>query len=327
MELSGSDTTDPYGHETTKEPLAEKKNKLNISHVQPTQIEPQDAHWLRMDPSLTRSVLAKTEEELLGGLAALMRNKVEYEQLSRRLAQIQIDTEQAKHEFDTIRHQVRRADEEVASRIKEQSRVNEEIDRVRRELAILRDEHRQQTEIASGLKNETAQAQQSLADAQQRLSAVKAEAEARLAEHSEVTANLDRIKNEKMALEGVLTPLQTEIDERIGAREALIQQVTILDRHVSDLAARKEDQTVELSQLGNSHAELRNEIEGLRVQQGELSSEVESLRQSIAQHGTHKERHRAGCRRTATAATIDCRGTKERERAPDSESRHRAGRC
>lgn len=290
MELSGSDTTNPYDHETTEEPLADKKNKLNISHVQATQIEPQDAHWLRMDPSLTRSVLAKTEEELLGGLAALMRNKVEHEQLSRRLAQIQIDAEQAKHEFDTIKHQVRRAEEEVASRSNEQSRINEEIDRVRRELATLRDEHRQQLEIASGLKNDTAQAQQSLADAQQRLSAVKAEAEARFAEHSEVMANLGRMKNEEMALKGVLTPLRTEIDERIGAREALIQHMAILEQHVSDLAARKEYQTVELSQLGNSHAELRNEIESLRVQHGGLNSEVESLLQSIAQHGSNKER-------------------------------------
>ena len=290
MELSGSDTTDPYGHETPEEPLAEKKTKLNISHVQPAQIEPQDTHWLRMDPSVTRSVLAKTEEELLGGLAALMRNKVEHEQLSRRLAQIQIDTGQAKHEFDTIRHQVHRAEEEVASRINEQSRINEEIDRVRRELATLRDEHRQQLEIASDSKKDAAQAQQSLADAQQRLSAVKAEAEARLAEHSEVVANLGRIKNEETALQGVLTPLRTEIDERIGAREALIQQMTILEQHVSDLAARKEYQTAELSQLGNSHAELRNEIEGLQVQHGGLSSEVESLRQSIAQHGSNKER-------------------------------------
>ncbi|MBV8533550.1 MAG: hypothetical protein JO207_07100 [Verrucomicrobia bacterium] len=290
MELSGSEMTDPYDHETTEAAPAEKPNKLNISHVQPAQIEPQDAHWLRMDPSLTRSVLAKTEEELLGGLAALMRNKVEHEQLSRRLAQIQIDTQEAKHEFEMIRHQVRRAEEEVASRINEQSRINEEIDRVRRELAILRDEHRQQLEIASDLKNDAAQARQLLAGTQQRLSGLQEEAEATLAEHREVMANLGRIRDEKMALEDALTPLRTEIDARIETREAVIQQMTILEQHVSDLVARKEYQTAELSRLGSSHAELRDEIEGLRVQHRELSSEVDSLRRSIAQHGSDKER-------------------------------------
>ncbi len=77
------ENTDPYGHERAERPTSEEGSKLNISPVQSTQIEPQDAHWLRMDPSLTRAVLAKTEEELLGGLAALMRNKVEHEQVSR----------------------------------------------------------------------------------------------------------------------------------------------------------------------------------------------------------------------------------------------------
>ena len=290
MELSRSETTDPYDHETPEGPPAEKRNKLNISHVQATQIESQDTHWLRMDASLTRSVLAKTEEELLGGLAALMRNKVEHEQLGRRLAQIQIDIEQAKHEFDTIKHQVRRAEEEVASRISEQGRINEEIDRVRQELAPLREEHRRQLEIVSDLKTDAVQARQWLEDAQLGLSGVKAEAEVRLAEHGELMANLGRIKEEKMALEGALAPLRIEIDERIGMREALIQQMTILEQHVSDLLGRKEHQTAELSQLGSSHTELRNEVEALRVQHGGLSSEIDGLRQTIAQHGSDKER-------------------------------------
>ena len=94
-----------------------------------------------MDPSLTRAVLAKTEEELLASLAALMRNKVEYEQASRRFAQVQMETELAKQELATIKEQIRCAEEEVATRLHEQSRINEEIVRVRQELTILRQEH------------------------------------------------------------------------------------------------------------------------------------------------------------------------------------------
>jgi hypothetical protein len=135
------EATDPYSHRRREGHSAEQGTELKISPAPSTQIEPQDAHWLRMDPSLTRAVLAKTEEELLGSLAALMRNKVEYEQASRRLAQIHIETEQAKQELATIKEQIRCAEEEVATRLHEQSRINEEIVRVREELTILRHEH------------------------------------------------------------------------------------------------------------------------------------------------------------------------------------------
>src|ERR1700726_5174202 len=120
------ETTDPYSHQSVEGQSEEQGSKLNISPVQSAQIESQDAHWLRMDPSLTRAVLAKTEEELLGGLAALMRNKVEHEQVSRRLAQVQIDAAEAKHELDEIRQQVRRAEEEGSKRINEQRPIGEE---------------------------------------------------------------------------------------------------------------------------------------------------------------------------------------------------------
>ena len=261
MSLDRSDTTDPYAHGTAERPTVEEGSKLNISPVQSRHIEPQDAHWLRMDPSLTRAVLAKTEEELLGGLAALMRNKVEHEQVSRRLAQVQIETAQAKDELDAIKQQIRGAEEEVAVRINEQSRVGEEITKIRTELAILREEHSHHLEVVSSLKNDAAQVQQLLVEAHQRLGRVKDEAGAKLAEHMDVAAQLDQIKNEKVALENERALLQAEVHDRIGAREALIQEMAILHRHFSDLQARQEHQVTEVSQLGNRHAELRNEIE------------------------------------------------------------------
>src|ERR1700693_4398422 len=109
--------TDPYSPQNIEGQSAVQGSKLNIRPVESAEIEPRDAHWLRIDPSLTRAVLAKTEEELLGSLAALMRNKVEHEQASRRFAQIQIDTEQTKHELETIKEQIRRAEGEVATRL------------------------------------------------------------------------------------------------------------------------------------------------------------------------------------------------------------------
>jgi hypothetical protein len=283
MSLDRSDTTDPYADETTERPTVEEGSEPSISPVQATQIGPQDAHWLRMDPSLARAVLAKTEEDLLGGLAALMRNKVEHEQVSRRLAQVQIDTAQAKHQLDAIKQQVRRAEEEVATRIDEQSRIAEEITSVRKELATLREEHRHRLEVVSGLKNDAAQAQQLRAEADQRLGSVKVEAEAKLAEHRNVTAQLDQIKNEKVALEDELALLRAEVDDRIGAREALIQEIAILHRHASELAARKEHQAAEVSQLGSRHADLRNELEALQVHVSDLLAQKGALEQAVGE--------------------------------------------
>src|ERR1700737_3402720 len=101
MPLDRSEPSDPNSLPDNEARSSEESNQLDVSSLQPTQMEPQDAPWLRMDPSLTRSVLAKTEEEVLGTLAALMRNKVEHEQASRRFAQIQIDTGQARRELET----------------------------------------------------------------------------------------------------------------------------------------------------------------------------------------------------------------------------------
>jgi len=222
------ETTDPYAHEPAERRIAEERSQLNISPVPATPIEPQDAHWLRMDPSLTRAVLAKTEEDLLGGLAALMRNKVEHEQVSRRLAQVQIDTAQAKHELEAINQQIRRAEEEVAARFNERSRIAEEIADARQELSTVREENRQRLEAASGLKNEAGEAQRLLVEAQQLLGTVKDETAARLAEHQKVTSRLDQIESEKVVLENELARLRTEVNDRIRAREALIQEIVTL---------------------------------------------------------------------------------------------------
>ncbi len=135
----------------------------------------------------------------------------------------------------------------------------------------------------SGLQNDAAQAQQLLAEADQRLGSVKVEADAKLAEHRDVAAQLDQIKTEKVALENELAPLRPAVHDRIGAREDLIQEIAILDRHLSDLAARKEHQAAEVSQLGSHHADLRNELEGLQIQVSDLLAQKGALEQAVGE--------------------------------------------
>jgi chromosome segregation ATPase len=249
-----------------------------------------------MDPSLTRSVLAKTEEELLGSLAALMRNKVEHEQVNRRLAQTQIDTEQAKHELGTIREQIRQAEEEVATRLNEQTRINEEIVRVRDELAVLHEEHQQHSELVTGLKNEAGQIQQSLDEAHRRLAGVQDAADAQLALHRETIAQLAQLKNEKVVLEDSLVPLQTEVDERIRAREALIAEAVLLHQQLSDLATHKNQHATELSRLEASHQELQGKVDGARADHGSLLSEIEDLRGTLGQQTAERAELEAALR-------------------------------
>ncbi len=290
------ETTDPYSHQSIEAQSSPAGSKLNISPTQSAQIEPQEAHWLRMDPSLTRSVLAKTEEELLGSLAALMRNKVEHEQASRRLAQTQIDTEQAKHELGTIKEQIRRAEEEVATRLNEQTRINEEIVRVRDELAVLHQEHQRHSEMVAGLKNENAQIQQILGEAHRRLAEVQEEADTHLALHRETIAQLAQLKNEKVVLEESLVPLQAEVDERIRAREALIAEAVLLHQQLSDLATDKNQQATELSQLEASHHELLGKVDVVRADHGSLLSEIEDLRGTLVRHTAERAELEAGLR-------------------------------
>ena len=294
MPLDRSEPSDPNSQPRIEARSSEESNQLDVSSLQRTQMEPQDAHWLRMDPSLTRSVLAKTEEELLGTLAALMRNKVEHEQASRRFAQIQIDTGQAKHELESFRQQICRAEEEVATRLNEQTRINEEIVSLQRELAVLREAHEQHSEIVAGLKTEAAQTQQPLAAAHGNLTTVKQEADAHLAMHRETIAQLAQVKNEKAALEATLAPLHVEVNERIRAREALIAEAVLLNEQVSDLARHKEQQASEVSALGASHAELQDKLEALRAEHGFLVPEIANLRQSAGQHTAESERLKAG---------------------------------
>jgi hypothetical protein len=271
------ETTDPYSRQSIEGQSAEQESKLNISPVQSAQIESQDAHWLRMDPSLTRAVLAKTEEELLGSLAALMRNKVEHEQASRRFAQIQIDAEQAKRGLGTIKEQIRRAEEEVATRLNEQSRMNEELARVRQELAILRDGHQQHREMVASLKIEAAQTQQLLAEAQRNLSSVKEAAGTQLAAHRETTAQLAQVKNEKAVLEETLVPLREEVDERIRAREALIAEAVLLHQLVAEHAADKERLNTGLIDLRKEIAAATEERQRLQESMAEEQDRLSAL--------------------------------------------------
>src|SRR5690349_13857207 len=145
-------------------------NPTDLSLPQPTKPEPVNScpagpgatlpsealhTWLRMESSLTQAVLAKTEEELLGGLAALMRNKVETEKAARRLTQILVETDQAQKELERIRQQVRQAEDELAFRLDEQQRAKDQVAENQTSLRAQGEHAAGQWDLWSALRAET----------------------------------------------------------------------------------------------------------------------------------------------------------------------------
>jgi len=147
-----------------------------------------------------------------------------------------------------------------------------------------------------GLKNESAQLQQSLGEAHRRLAGVRDEADAQLALHRETIAQLAQLKNEKVVVEESLVLLQTEVDERIRAREALIAEAVLLHQQLSDLATDKNQLATELSQLEASHHELQAKVDGVRADHGSLLSEIEGLRGTLGRHTAERAELEAALR-------------------------------
>ncbi len=286
--------TEPDSDQSVGEISAEEGKELKVSPVQAAELEAGDSQWLRMDPSVTRAVLSKTEEELLGSLAALMRNKVEHEEVARRLAQTVVDTQHAKQDLESVRMQVRRAEEEVATRLNEQGRVNEEIARLHEEVANLQQKQDVHTDLVSELTNKTTQMRRSLDEAHENFKAVKEATQAQIATHRETVAQLTQAHYEKSALEESLVPLREEVDGRIRAREALIGDVVILHGHLSELSTKKETHGAEISALENTRLDLLSDIEWLRTDHGALVGQVEDLRKTVAQHADLSDRLNAG---------------------------------
>ena len=310
-----------------------------MSGRQPATPEPASAHpsgpetafpsehvqtWLRMEPSLAQAVLAKTEEELLGGLAALMRNKVETEKAARHLSQVLLETAQAQKELERIQQHVRQAEDEFAFRLEEQRRIRGqlveeqsmlhggtefggefrraeeqrflrgEIERSRRELTPL-------PAPARGASDSSQTADQP--GAQEQVASLQAEVDGLIRRKEELTAAVAALQETCDQLSRELVPLRKELGERVTAREALIQDIQILQEYqnqfqaaaaehqnaVAQLTAERARQQTEVqataTKLAKRHAERKSEsskLKALRAECVRVQAELENLRQSYA---------------------------------------------
>jgi uncharacterized coiled-coil DUF342 family protein len=223
-------------------PATSRPRELDAEPTAPEQVHT----WLRLDPSLTAAVLAKTEEELLGGLAALMRNKVETENAVRRLAQILTETGQAQKELERVREQVRQAEDELAARMDEHQRIKEQV---LESQALLRVRQEQVTEYremwtslqadAERVRRELAQLHTQVRTAQpdpaaiagmeQRLAQVRTEVDSAMREKEGLEAELRRLGEQRSQLSGDVANLQREVEERRAALETLKREMQRLN--------------------------------------------------------------------------------------------------
>jgi predicted nucleic acid-binding Zn-ribbon protein len=224
--------------------------------------------WLRMDPELSRSVLSKTEEELLGTLSALMRHKVEYEKAQRALANTILEIEQAKQEVAGVKRQVVAAEDELSTRLADHERITHEIAQARSELQAERSKYLEFQDELIAIRNEIEGAHKEKAAAAAQLNELQLQ-------HSKVRAEIDGLKSEITALHDErhnvsqqVEPIRKELDERLIAREALIEQITTMERHLAELTSTRDIRTnaQRIALVGRGTESMRDEIQQLKTE-------------------------------------------------------------
>jgi predicted nucleic acid-binding Zn-ribbon protein len=228
--------------------------------------------WLRMDPELSRTVLSKTEEELLGSLSALMRNKVEYERAQRALAHTVLEIDQAKQEVAGIKCQVADAEDELNTRLADHERVVDEIAQARSELQGEQSKYLEFQNELIAIRNEIDQARKDKTAASDELAELQLQ-------QGTVRAGIESLKSEAAALHDQrhnilqqVEPLRKELDERLVAREALIQQITTMERHIAELTSTRDIRmnAQRIALVGHGTESMRDEIQ-------QMKSEIERI--------------------------------------------------
>lgn len=233
----------------SNQPQPAGPREVNAEPTAPEQVH----HWHQLDPSLASAVLAKTEEELLGGLAALMRNKVETEKATRRLAQIVMEAGQAQKELERVQAQVRQAEDELAMRTDEQQRVKEQVLESQALLRVRQEQVAEYREIWNSMQAETERARRELIQFQLAIRAPQpdpAPVEAAAEDAAEARAEMDAVLGEKEGLQAELRRLEEQ-------RNQLSEEVADLRREVQEHRAALEAAQHELHQL----SERRNQLQ------------------------------------------------------------------
>jgi predicted nucleic acid-binding Zn-ribbon protein len=241
--------------------------------------------WLRMDPELSRTVLSKTEEELLGALSALMRNKIEHEKVQRALANTVLEIERARQEVAGVKRQVAAAEDELTTRLAEQDRVADEIERARAELQAERSQYLEFQDELIAIKKEINQARSEKAAAAEVLAELQAGQRTVRAEIESLQSQVAGLHDERHSVLQQVEPIRKELDERLVVREELIEQIKTMERHVAELTSTRDIRmnAQRIALVGRGTESMRDEIQ-------QLKTEIERIEKERVRLATERDR-------------------------------------
>ncbi len=288
-----NETDTPSGEvsEKGKQTSVQSSGELSLGLDHPQSLSEYAPPWLRMDPELSRAVLAKTEEELLGSLSALMRNKIEHEKAQRALAHTMLEIEARKQELAGVKRQVAVAEDELDMRLADHSRTVDEITHTQSQLQADQRKYLQFQDDLIAAKNELEKVRSELTAASAQLAELQLQ-------HRTLHPEIEKSKNEvtslreerRVALEQI-EPVRQELDERLAAREAIIQEITVMEGHLAELTStrdiRANAQRVALvsrgtESMGQEIRQVRGEIERIEKERIRLSAERDRVEAEFA---------------------------------------------
>lgn len=264
--------TDPLGgvseEERQKSVQSSGEITLGLEQSQHLSEEGYAPPWLRMDPELSRTVLSKTEEELLGALSALMRNKIEHEKAQRALANTVLEIERARQEVAGVKRQVAAAEDELTTRLAEHDRVADEIERARAELQAERSKYLESQDELIAIKKEIEQARSEKAAASEVLAELQLGQRTVRAEIESLQGQVAGLHDERHSALQQFEPIRKELDERLVAREALIEQITTMERHIAELTSTRDIRmnAQRIALVGHGTESMRDEIQQLKTE-------------------------------------------------------------
>jgi hypothetical protein len=248
-----------------------------------------DTPWFRMEPDITRAVISKTEEELLNGLSALMRNRIENEKIQRQMSASLQTIEDTKKELQAIKSQIRTAEDELAARTKEHAAAREEIAQTQQQLQSERSKHLEHQEAWFKTRHELEETQRSVQSAASELGETQETGRLMKAQVAELKKEITRLLGERESMLAQLQPIREELDQRLVAREAIIEQVGLLHQHVESLTEEKSSLAKATPDQTSERAQLQRELEQSREETARLRQESQRLRSDHQRLSTAKQ--------------------------------------
>lgn len=248
--------------------------------------------WFHMEPDITRAVISKAEEELLSGLSALMRNRVENEKLQRQMSASMQAIDDAKKEHLAIKNQIRSAEEELGTRIKEHESLRDEVAQTQQKLQAERGKHIEHQEAWFKTRQELDESRRNIQSATSELGETQETGRLMKSQVAELKKEITRLLGERESMLAQLRPIRDELEQRLSAREAVIQQVTVLHQHVLSLTDEKNVLSNATPEQITERAQLQKELEQAREEIARLRREGERMRSDHSRLTTAK--HDAG---------------------------------